>query len=784
MSSLPLYWLPPLGKEITEFWARFQGDAPFGGRSLVQALPLQAETSEPLSAATQVLQGLNAELLEKSFSDSLPSQAQLPDLFTQGIARALQALAAGGIGSSTSTSSGLMSVGEGSAPSRRPDSNAPASNQLLVQWSPATTPEQRDAALALMGGTRVETIRTAAMQMFGQGVIEVIELPPGMSLEQGMRLYANRPGVVVAEPNYVLGVDSVSNDTAYTGGSLWGMYSSDSPTVVGPSGTTNLYGVQAEQAWAQGYTGTTNTVMGVIDTGIDYTHPDLYLNIWLNQGEIRNLSFFVNLKDINGDGMITFRDLNTTDNRDYVTDLNANGRIDAGDLLSDSRWENGVDDDNNGYVDDLIGWDFVNNDNDPYDDNGHGTHCAGTIGGIGGNSTGVAGVTWNTLLMPLKFLSSSGSGSTAGAIKAVDYYTFATNQWDSSYNTGSSTSYVGTSNSWGGGGYSSTLYNSIVNGAKVGSLFVAAAGNSSSNNDSTANYPSNYSTLSAVGWEAVVAVASITNTGALSSFSSYGATTVDLGAPGSSIYSTVPGGYATYSGTSMATPHVAGALVLLAATYPTATPQQLLEALYAGTASTTSLQGKTATGGRLDVNASLQHLGDTLGGGGSPPPPPPPTDPSRTIWGTTGSDTFTGTNGGGSGADQITGVTETGTTPANLGRGQTDTVTGGAGADRFLLADSRGTFYTDGNNKSSGTGDYLWIQDFSSSEDKLQLRSGSQYLYRNASISGTSYTEIYLGNGDNRFSAADELIARLQGTSLAPGSGVYVLGTQTWTSSI
>lgn len=242
----------------------------------------------------------------------------------------------------------------------------------------------------------------------------------------------------------------------------------------------------------------------------------------------------------------------------------------------------------------------------------------------------------------------------------------------------------------------------------------------------------------------------------------------------------MPGGYDTYSGTSMATPHVAGALALLAATYPTATPQQLLEALYAGTAPTPSLQGKTATGGRLDVNASLRYLG----GGGSPPPPPPPADPSRTIWGTTGSDTFTGTSGGGSGAYQITGVTQLGSLPANLGRGQIDTVTGGAGADRFLLADSRGTFYTDGNSKASGTGDYLWIQDFSSSEDKLQLRSGSQYLYRNTSINGTPYTEIYLGNGDNRFSSSDELIARLQGTSLAPGSGVYVLSTQSWTSSV
>lgn len=786
-----LPFLPPLGQEIADFWSRYQSDLSLEGGSFVSTLPFQIGVDEPLAVASAVLNALNTQLFVEALPAALPSQAG------QVVSQALRSLGiASGEGLGTITTTGLMSVGAGSTPSRPPSSNAPASNQLLVQWDPAATPEQRDAALARMGGSRLETIHTGAMQLFGQGVLEVIELPPGMSVEQGMQLYVNRPGVVVAEPNFILGVDAVSNDPGYTGGSLWGMYSADNPTVAGPTNTTNRYGVQAEQAWAQGYVGTTGTVMGVIDTGIDYTHPDLYLNIWLNQGEIRNLGFFSQLLDGDSDGMITFWDLNAQWNQyraqnpqltvpAWLNDWNANGRIDAGDLLDNrSGWEDGLDNDGNGYNDDLIGWDFVNNDNDPYDDNSHGTHCAGTIGAMGGNATGVAGVAWTTLLMPLKFLSGSGSGSTAGAIKAVDYYTYATSQWDSSYNAASAVSYVGTSNSWGGGGYSSTLYTAIVNGAKVGNLFVAAAGNSAANNDSTANYPSNYSTLSAMGWEAVVAVASITNTGALSSFSSYGATTVDLGAPGSSIYSTVPGGgYGTKSGTSMATPHVAGALVLLAAAYPTATPQQLLQALYSGTAATTSLSGRTVTGGRLDVMSSLNWLAANLSGGGGGGAGGTNQDQPLVLWGTTASDVITGA----SKDDQLAGVPASGISASALGKGQVDTLTGGDGADLFLLADARGTFYNDGNSRNYGKNDYALIRDFSASQgDVLQLESGRQHLWRNTTINGVAYTEIYLGNGDSSFSSADELIARLEGQSLASGSsigkGVFLLGSQVWTS--
>lgn len=383
-----------------------------------------------------------------------------------------------------------------------------------------------------------------------------------------------------------------SNDPGYTGGTLWGMLGDTGPI-------RNAYGSQANEAWADGDTGSMTSVVGVIDTGIDYTHPDLYLNIWLNQREIPT-TFRARLNDIDTDGLITFRDLNGAANASYVLDYNRNGRIDAGDLLSDARWENRADEDGNGYTDDLIGWDFVNNDNDPYDDNGHGTHVGGTIGGIGGNGVGVAGVNWNIQMVALKFLSATGSGATTGAINAVNYFT------DAAIRATGVEDFIATNNSWGGGGYSAQLNEAIGRAAQKDILFIAAAGNSARNNDVQATYPANYTTTAIAGYEAVVSVASLTNTGGLSSFSNYGATMVDIAAPGSSVYSTLPGGrYGTYSGTSMATPHVTGAAALYAAEHPNASAAEIRAALLSSAAATPSLGGLVATGGRLDIGALM-----------------------------------------------------------------------------------------------------------------------------------------------------------------------------------
>ena len=405
----------------------------------------------------------------------------------------------------------------------------------------------------------------------------------------------------VAAPDAItveeISVALASNDPHYASGMLWGMLSDSGPI-------QNSFGSQANEAWAEGATGSTSCVVGVIDTGLGYTHPDLYLNIWLNQREIP-MTLRAHLIDIDQDDLITFRDLNGAANASYVMDYNRNGQIDAGDLLSDARWENGRDEDGNGYRDDLIGWDFANNDNDPFDDHGHGTHVAGTIGGMGGNGVGVAGVNWEIQMVALKFLSASGSGSSTGAINAVNYFT------DAAIRASDAVDFIATNNSWGGGGYSAQLNEAIGRAAQQDILFIAAAGNSSRNNDVQATYPANYSTTAMAGYDAVVSVASLTNTGGLSSFSNYGATTVDIAAPGSAIYSTLPGGrYGTYSGTSMATPHVTGAVALYAAEHPDATAAEIRAALLSSAAATPSLGGMTLTGGRLDIGAFLDATPD------------------------------------------------------------------------------------------------------------------------------------------------------------------------------
>jgi subtilisin family serine protease len=427
-------------------------------------------------------------------------------------------------------------------------------NQILVQFSPDVSNSARNNARGVVNAfTRAdvsvaETIYTNTMKTLGSGVLEVWDVPTNVPLDVFIKIAEQNPNIQYAEPNWFVTTETVSNDPYYTTSSrLWGMYSDDLPTPVGPSGTTNQFGSQAEKAWNEGYTGDSTVVVGIIDEGIDLNHPDLNDNIW------------VNLYD----------------------------PVD------------GIDNDGNGYVDDINGWDFYYGDNSVYDagQDDHGTHVAGTIGAEGGNGIGVAGVNWDVTMIATKFLGPDG-GYTSDAVLALDYLT------DLKLRHG--INIVATNNSWGGGGYSTSLYNAIVRSANAGILFVAAAGNSSRNNDSISSYPSNYSTLAASGYEAVIAVASITNTGALSSFSNYGATTVDLGAPGSSINSTLPGNtYGSYSGTSMATPHVTGAIALYASENLTATAEEIRDAVLDTTQPTASLNGKTVTGGRLDVNALL-----------------------------------------------------------------------------------------------------------------------------------------------------------------------------------
>lgn len=339
--------------------------------------------------------------------------------------------------------------------------------------------------------------------------------------------------VEYAEPNWIYQHQVTSNDTYVINNSLWGM--------------TGTFGSQASAAWTANKTGSSNVYIGIIDEGYMYTHTDLAANAGLNPGE-------------------------TAGNR--------------------------KDDDGNGLVDDVYGWDFAGNNNTVFDGVGddHGTHVAGTIGAKGGNGAGVAGVVWNVKLLNAKFLGSTG-GTTANAIKAVDYFTNLKTRLVNPV------AIVATNNSWGGGGFSQALKDAIDRANAADILFVAAAGNSGTNNDATASYPSGYTSAN------IISVASITNTGALSSFSQYGATTVDIGAPGSGIWSTVPTGkstitsaYASYNGTSMATPHVTGAAALYKSIYTSATAAQIKTAILGSVTPTTSLNGKCVSGGRLNVS--------------------------------------------------------------------------------------------------------------------------------------------------------------------------------------
>jgi hypothetical protein len=254
---------------------------------------------------------------------------------------------------------------------------------------------------------------------------------------------------------------------------------------------------------------------------------------------------------------------------------------------------NGIDDDGNGYIDDVRGWDFAYSDNDPMDVNGHGTHVSGTIAGKGNNSVGVTGVAWNAKIMPLKFLNDSGSGNISDAILALNYATAKGVKL--------------TNNSWGGGPYSQGLYDAINTAGQQGALFIAAAGNGGNDNDTTPTYPASYNLSN------IISVASTTRTDGLRSSSSYGLTSVDLGAPGSDIYSTTPGGnYATYSGTSMASPHVAGGAALVWAQNPTWTAQQVKNRLLDTTDAKPALSGRTVSGGRLNINNALAGSSPSL----------------------------------------------------------------------------------------------------------------------------------------------------------------------------
>ena len=378
--------------------------------------------------------------------------------------------------------------------------------------------------------------------------VNLVDLPPELPVGEAVQRYEASPDVEYAEPNFLIFPTKTPNDTHFN--KLWGLHNTGQ-TIGSRAGTADA-DIDAKEAWDTS-TGTPDTVVAVIDEGMDIDHPDLRDNIWINPGEIA---------------------------------------------------ANNIDDDANGYVDDVHGYDFANDDASVYDPDPisskgdeHGTHVAGTMAAEGNDGTGVTGVNWQAQVMALKFMGPNG-GSTVDAVEAINY----------AVRNGAKIS----NNSWGYvGSPSRSLQDAIGRADAAGHLFVAAAGNGGAdgigdNNDrnsTNTHYPASYNNAN------IIAVAATDNRDRLASFSNYGATTVDLAAPGVNIASTLPGnGYGYYSGTSMATPHVTGMAALLKSQNPTLDDAQIKTAILDSVDKKSSLKGKVLTSGRLNAASALSSV--------------------------------------------------------------------------------------------------------------------------------------------------------------------------------
>ncbi len=337
------------------------------------------------------------------------------------------------------------------------------------------------------------------------------------------------------EPDYLLEASAVPTDQFFTEGRLWGLQN------VGQDGGTAGVDINAVPAWDI-TTGSPGVVVAVIDSGIRYTHQDLVPNLWQNTNEI------------------------------------------AG---------NNVDDDNNGFIDDIFGINAINGSGDPMDDNGHGTLVSGVIGAVGNGSGPHVGVAWNVRLMGLKFLGSNGTGFTSHAAACVEY---AVNNGAHIIN-----------GSFGGTSFSTTLSNEITTAQQAGVLFVAAAGNDAVNIDQSPRFPAAFTHAN------ILTVAAIDRNDQLASFSNFGTTGVDIAAPGVNIVTTGFDSDQTYrfsNGTSLAAPFVAGVAALIKAQFPTSNAQEMKARILQSAVATTPLNGRIATGGRMDALGALNSGAD------------------------------------------------------------------------------------------------------------------------------------------------------------------------------
>jgi subtilisin family serine protease len=409
------------------------------------------------------------------------------------------------------------------------------------------TDQQNNKAEILVrfrAGVTQNTIETIARRLNDQvedqiesvAGLEVIEDEDGKDAESLLAQYRNLPEVEYAELNSEIRLDHEDGGHRHVHADdemfsrQWGLFNS------GQNGGAAGADISAMRAWAV-TKGSDQVVVAVLDSGVDYTHPDLANNIWARPPII-----------------MAYRD---------------------DDLTPD------------GPIDDVHGFNVVEDNGDPMDDNGHGTHCAGIIGAEGGNGIGIAGVNWNVKIMPLKFMDAEGTGTTKDAIEAINYVI-------DRKRAGVNVRII--SASWGSTAKSRALEDVIRKAYEEGILFVAAAGNSSSNNDVTPHYPSSYNLGN------VVSVAALNRHDELASFSNYGAKSVHVAAPGEEILSTwLKNGFEEKKGTSMATPFVAGVAALVLAQNPKMSVDDLRARLLKSVDQVPSLKGRVSSGGRINA---------------------------------------------------------------------------------------------------------------------------------------------------------------------------------------
>ncbi len=406
-------------------------------------------------------------------------------------------------------------------------------NHVLVGVAPGySSPEAAlDSLTMMVPGTESRPL--------GDYGVFLMKLPEGRTVASAISLLQGQPGIRYAEPDFIGEWSAVPNDPTYP--LMWGMRNTGQ-SVNGVAGTAGA-DISAEAAWDL-TTGSGNVIVAVFDSGVDYLHPDLVANMWVNRGEI------------------------------------------AG---------NGRDDDGNGYVDDVNGYDFASLDADPMDFIGHGTHVTGTVGARGDNSVGTVGVNWNVSLMAVKIGSDFGGPNASAAIEGLNY----------AVRMGAAVS-----NHSYGVPRTRAMEDAIIAARASGHIVVAAAGNSAVNNDLSPAYPASFPQ------DNIIAVAASDQNDNLAGFSNFGLTSVDIAAPGVNIWSTAPRNgslifgpnYAFSSGTSMASPMVAGAVALLRSVAPTSNYRSIIDAIYQGADARPSLSGRVATGARLNVANALQQL--------------------------------------------------------------------------------------------------------------------------------------------------------------------------------